>query len=172
MRTNARESYAGGVGESSAPGVVSREAGKPDYFLGVAEEIGGCPGEDVSVVPETADGEKSSVVLRADGLLHLRWAPGVAIQVDDAREAMAKVNELCQQEQHPMLVDMAAVASVSREARGVWSIPCGASRIALLGTSPVDRVLANFFLGVHVPPCPTRFFTSRSEAMDWLDAGA
>jgi hypothetical protein len=67
-----------------------------------------------------------------------------------------------------MLVDMAAVASVSREARGVWSIPCSASRIALLGKSPVDRVLANFFLGVHVPPCPTRFFTSRSEALDWL----
>ncbi|WP_442542502.1 DUF7793 family protein [Arthrobacter sp. KN11-1C] len=141
-------------------------------FWGVAEELGGCPREDVIVVPETADGEKASVVLRGDGLLHLRWAQGVDIQVDDARAAMAKVNELCQQEQYPMLVDMAKVASVSREARGVWSIPCGASRIALLGTSPVDRVLANFFLGVHVPPCPTRFFTSRSEAMDWLNAGA
>lgn len=70
-----------------------------------------------------------------------------------------------------MLVDMATVASVSREARSIWSIPCGASRIALLGTSPVDRVLANFFLGVHIPPCPTRFFTSRSEALDWLNSG-
>ncbi|UVJ41709.1 STAS/SEC14 domain-containing protein [Arthrobacter sp. CJ23] len=124
------------------------------------------------MVPDTADGGKFSVDLSVDGLLHLRWLPGVHIQVEDARAAMAKVNELCQQEQHPMLVDMAAVASVSREARAVWSIPCGASRIALLGQSPVDRVLANFFLGVHVPPCPTRFFTSRSEAMDWLDAGA
>ncbi|WP_462200383.1 DUF7793 family protein [Arthrobacter sp. B2a2-09] len=124
------------------------------------------------VVPDTADGGKAGVDLSVDGLLHLRWLPGVDIQVEDARAAMAKVNELCQQEQHPMLVDMAAVASVSREARGVWSIPCGASRIALLGTSPVDRVLANFFLGVHVPPCPTRFFTSRSDALAWLNPGA
>lgn len=124
------------------------------------------------VVPDTADGGKSSVDLSVDGFLHLRWVPGVAIEVEDARAAMAKVNELCRQEQHPMLVDMAEVASVSREARAVWSIPCGASRIALLGKSPVDRVLANFFLGVHVPPCPTRFFTSRSEAIDWLDVGA
>ena len=124
------------------------------------------------MVPDTADGGKASVDLGVDGLLHLRWLPGVDIQVEDARAAMAKVNELCQQEQYPMLVDMAAVNSVSREARGVWSIPCGASRIALLGTSPVDRVLANFFLGVHVPPCPTRFFTSRSEALDWLNVGA
>jgi hypothetical protein len=69
-----------------------------------------------------------------------------------------------------MLVDMAAVASVSREARSIWSIPCSASRIAMLGRSPVDRVLANFFLGVHIPPCPTRFFTSRNDAMEWLSA--
>ena len=122
--------------------------------------------------PVAVEGAKASVELGNDGLLHLRWLPGVQIQLEDARAAMAKVNEVCQQEQHPMLVDMAAVGSVSREARGVWSIPCGASRIALLGKSPVDRVLANFFLGVHVPPCPTRFFTSHSEAMEWLTSGA
>ncbi|MDJ0348352.1 STAS/SEC14 domain-containing protein [Cryobacterium sp. PH29-G1] len=110
--------------------------------------------------------------LTSGGLLHLRWFHGVDILVDDARAAMAEVNDLCQQERYPMLVDMATVDSVSREARAVWSIPCSASRIALLGKSPVDRVLANFFLGVHVPPCPTRFFTSRTEAMDWLSAGA
>nr|WP_306860619.1 STAS/SEC14 domain-containing protein [Arthrobacter bambusae] len=124
------------------------------------------------VVPDIADGGKASVDLSVDGHLNLRWQPGVHIDVEDAHAAMAKVNELCQRGQHPMLVDMASVASVSREARAVWSIPCGASRIALLGKSPVDRVLANFFLGVHVPPCPTRFFTSRAEAMDWLNAGA
>ena len=132
----------------------------------------GCPlGEDVIVVPVADGGGKASVDLGADGLLHLLWPHGARIEVEDARAAMAKVNEVCQQEHHPMLVDMAAVASVSREARGIWSIPCGASRIALLGESPVDRVLANFFLGVHVPPCPTRFFTSRSEAVAWLIAG-
>jgi hypothetical protein len=81
---------------------------------------------------------------------------------------MAKVNDVCLGVPHPMLVDMATVASVSREARSIWSIPCDAARIALLGRSPVDRVLANFFLGVHIPPCPTRFFTSRDEATDWL----
>ncbi|QDW29007.1 STAS/SEC14 domain-containing protein [Arthrobacter sp. KBS0702] len=122
------------------------------------------------VAPETVDGGKGSVELRDDGVVHLKWLSGITIEVEDARAAMAKVNDVCQGVPRPMLVDMAAVASVSREARGVWSIPCDASRIALLGRSPVDRVLANFFLGVHIPPCPTRFFTSRSEATDWLNA--
>ncbi len=129
-------------------------------------------GEDVVVDSVAAEGAKASLEMSNEGFLHLRWLPGVHIQVEDARAAMEKVNETCRQEQHAMLVDMAAVGSVSREARAVWSIPCSASRIALLGKSPVDRVLANFFLGVHVPPCPTRFFTSRSEAMEWLNAGA
>ncbi|QDY89083.1 STAS/SEC14 domain-containing protein [Arthrobacter sp. UKPF54-2] len=119
--------------------------------------------------PETVDGGKGSVELGDDGVVHLKWLSGITIEVEDARAAMAKVNDLCQGVPHPMLVDMAAVASVSREARGIWSIPCDASRIALLGRSPVDRVLANFFLGVHIPPCPTRFFTSRSDATDWLN---
>jgi len=116
------------------------------------------------------DGSKAEFEMSADGVLLLRWLPGVHIEVEDARAAMAQVNVMCEQEQHAMLVDMATVASVSREARAVWSIPCRASRIALLGKSPVDRVLANFFLGVHVPPCPTRFFTARTEATNWLMA--
>lgn len=122
------------------------------------------------VAPESVDGGKGSVKLLGDGFIHLKWLPGISIEVADARAAMAKVNEVCEGDAYPMLVDMAAVASVSREARSIWSIPCSASRIALLGRSPVDRVLANFFLGVHIPPCPTRFFTSRSDAMEWLSA--
>jgi len=81
---------------------------------------------------------------------------------------MAAVNVVADGREYPMLVDMATTESVSRQARAVFSIPCAASRIALLGSSPVDRVLANFFLSLHVPPCPTRFFTSRDDAMAWL----
>jgi len=114
------------------------------------------------------EGGKGSVELRGDGVVHLIWTPNIKIDVADARAAMAMVNEVCNGVGHPMLVDMAAAETVSREARAVWAIPCAASRIALLGSSPVDRVIANFFLGIHTPPCPTQFFTSKSEAMSWL----
>lgn len=120
---------------------------------------------------KVVDGGKGTLRLREDGILHLKWEQSVQIEEVDARAAMAAVNELCGDESHPMLVDMATTASVSRAARAVFSIPCAASRIALLGTSPVDRVMANFFLGVHIPPCPTRFFTSRADATEWLKVG-
>lgn len=118
--------------------------------------------------PITVKGGKGTVDLEADRYIHLVWNRSVRIEEVDAQEAMAAVNVVADGSEYPMLVDMATTESVSRQARAVFSIPCAASRIALLGSSPVDRVLANFFLSLHVPPCPTRFFTSRDDAMAWL----
>lgn len=113
-------------------------------------------------------GGKGTLELRSDGVIHLIWKPKARIGLEEAQSAMAAVNEVAGKRRYPMLVDMATTEDVTRAARAVFSIPCAASRIALLGSSPVDRVLANFFLGLHTPPCPTRFFTSRPESMDWL----
>ncbi|MET1089681.1 MAG: STAS/SEC14 domain-containing protein [Arthrobacter sp.] len=118
--------------------------------------------------PVTVGGGKGTVELRSDGVIHLIWERKVRIEQRDAQAAMAAVNEIAGDNTYPMLVDMATTESVSRGARSVFSIRCAAHRIALLGASPVDRILANFFLGVHIPPCPTRFFTSRTESMQWL----
>ena len=122
--------------------------------------------------PIIVDGGKGTVELRPDGVIHLVWEPRVRIEKEDAQAAMAAVNRIAGGGTYPMLVDMATTESVSIQARSVFSIPCAANRIALLGASPVDRILANFFLGVHVPPCPTRFFTSRDDSMKWLQQTA
>lgn len=118
--------------------------------------------------PITVKGGKGTVDLEDGRYIHLVWNRSVRIEEVDAHAAMSSVNVVADGGEYPMLVDMATTESVSRQARAVFSIPCAASRIALLGSSPVDRVLANFFLSLHVPPCPTRFFTSRDDAMAWL----
>jgi hypothetical protein len=118
--------------------------------------------------PITVKGGKGTVELEDGRYIHLVWNRSVRIEAEDAMSAMDTVNVVGDGSEYPMLVDMATTESVSRQARAVFSIPCAASRIALLGSSPVDRVLANFFLSLHVPPCPTRFFTSRDDALAWL----
>lgn len=65
----------------------------------------------------------------------------------------------------------ATVSSVSRGARAVFARPCRASKIALLGVSPVDKVIANFVLAMNKTTRPKRFFTSRAEALEWLVEG-
>jgi hypothetical protein len=120
------------------------------------------------VTSQPAEEVKADLTLDEQGVVQLKWPRGVSITESEAEAAMRNVNELCGTRRHPMLVDMATTAQVSRGARAVFGRPCQASRIALLGASPVDKVLANFILGINKLPCPTRFFTSRDDAMAWL----
>jgi hypothetical protein len=120
------------------------------------------------VTSQPAGEAKADLTLDGQGVVQLRWPRGASISESDAETAMRNVNELCGDRCLPMLVDMATTAQVSRGARAVFGRPCQASRIALLGASPVDKVLANFILGINKLPCPTRFFTSRNDAMAWL----
>jgi hypothetical protein len=110
----------------------------------------------------------SSLDFDSNGILRLQWARGVVIDAPNAQRAMDRVNEMCAGRPTPLLIDMATTESVSRAARAVFAKRCDASAIALLGSSAVDRVLANFFLGVNSAPVPTRFFTNSDEAVRWL----
>ncbi|WP_091251303.1 STAS/SEC14 domain-containing protein [Arthrobacter sp. ok909] len=110
----------------------------------------------------------SSLGFDSSGILRLEWARGIVIDAPNAQLAMDRVNALCGGRPTPLLIDMATTESVSRAARAVFAKRCDASAIALLGASAVDRVLANFFLGVNSAPVPTRFFTDRDEAVRWL----
>jgi hypothetical protein len=115
-----------------------------------------------------SEGGKGTVTLENQEIIHLLWKPKVRIEASDAKAAMAAVNSVAQDLEYPMLVDMTTTESLGRQARSVFTTRCAASRIALLGTSPVDRILANWSLGIQNLPCPTRFFTSKTEAMTWL----
>ncbi|TLM82983.1 STAS/SEC14 domain-containing protein [Pseudarthrobacter sp. NamE2] len=105
------------------------------------------------------------------GILQLTWPRHAIVGSSDAEAAMRMVNELCGQTERPLLVDMATVSTVSRGARAVFARPCQASQVALLGASPVDKVIANFVLAMNKASRPKRFFTSRVEAMKWLMKG-
>jgi hypothetical protein len=112
-----------------------------------------------------------SLTIDDEGFVILKWPAAVTITGPSARHAMDEVNRICGATRRPMLVDMATTKSVAREARTVFAEPCAASRIAMLGRSPVDRVIANYTLGRFTPPCPTRFFTDRDQAMEYLREG-
>ena len=88
-----------------------------------------------------------SLTIDDEGLLILVWPRGVKITGPAARHALDEVNRICDGTARPMLVDMATTKSVAREATVVFGEQCAASRIAMLGRSPVDRVIANFALG-------------------------
>src|SRR5664279_739169 len=118
-----------------------------------------------------ADNRYESLTIDDEGFLRLLWPVGAQITGQSAQEAFDEVNRICAGTRRPMLVDMATTKSVARDARAVFGQPSAASRIALIGHSPVDRVIANFTLGVSTVPCPTKFFTDREQAYAFLRDG-
>lgn len=108
------------------------------------------------------------VRLESTGVVRLSWRTGMRIDGALADAAMARVDQLNGSLERPLLVDMTGTAPLTREARMTFGRRCSASRIALLGTSEVDRVIANFTLGVLRTPVPTRYFTVEAKALGWL----
>jgi hypothetical protein len=113
-----------------------------------------------------------SVSVDPTGVVRLSWTSGLRITGFLAASAMSSVDRLNGDRERPLLVDMTGTAVLTREARQTFARKCSASRIALLGKSAVDRVIANFALGVSAVPVPTRFFTSEPAALAWLRDGA
>lgn len=113
-------------------------------------------------------GDDLTLRVDGDGIVRLTWRSALRIDSALAERAMSLVDDLNGTTERPLLVDMTGTAQLTREARMVFGRRCSASRIALVGRSEVDRVIANFFLSVGRVPVPTRFFTSESAAIDWL----
>ena len=71
--------------------------------------------------PITVDGGKGTVELDAEGVLQLVWKPATVLVADDVHAAMAKVNELADGAEYPMLIDITNTQMVTRQARSVFS---------------------------------------------------
>jgi hypothetical protein len=118
---------------------------------------------------EDAERERA-VTLRVErgGYVRCDWRRGTRITGELARAAITRLDELTGGRKHPLLVDMRGTASLTREGRQAFAEEYSASKVALLGESAVDRVIANFTLSVIVMAIPTRYFTSEPDALAWL----
>jgi hypothetical protein len=101
------------------------------------------------------------------GVLHMRWKPGAYIGIDVGRAGIEAISTLCQGARLPMLVEIRGVTH-SAAARKLFPDPSNISRLALLGSSPVDRVIAMLRLPLVSAEFPVRYFTTRDKAVAWL----
>jgi hypothetical protein len=109
-----------------------------------------------------------TVELSSPDVLHVRWTPGAIVTEADAKALKSRAAELSSGRTLPMLVEMASMKWIDRRATEMFSAPWPLARMALVGASPVDEVIASFYTSRHNHACPTRFFTSIDEAMTWL----
>src|SRR5690242_1046510 len=97
------------------------------------------------------------------------WAPGSVCGLAEAAAVTTEVKALGRGPV-PILVDMRGMARLERPAREHFiGDQGGVSAIALLAGSAVNRMIANFFIGLKRMPIPIRIFTDRDAALFWLD---
>jgi hypothetical protein len=102
------------------------------------------------------------------GIVWITWPQGIRIDEAMARDAMGQLGVYNDGRKQPTVVEMVGVAGLTREGRQVFTGDFAASRMALLGNKPVERVIANFALAVSKHTVPIRFFTTEEAAVEWL----
>lgn len=101
-------------------------------------------------------------------ILCLKWAPGAVVRESDAKALMQRAAALSAGRTLPLLVEMTGMTWIDRRAQEAFASSWPLARAAIVGTSAVDEAIARFYMARHHPDHPTRFFTSRDEAMAWL----
>ncbi len=120
--------------------------------------------------------ETSTQKLYWDSENEIVWGELFADQTTKERakenvDAQERVRDILGKAKTRVLIDMAAISEISKEARDYFANERTASiqRVtALLISSPVSRVIGNFFMGLNKPISPTRLFTDPREAIKWL----
>lgn len=107
--------------------------------------------------------------LRSDGIVQLVWAPATAMRFEDAIAAIDAMTKLTEGRRSPLLVDAHSAGPQDRAARSEF-VRRGdlVSAVALLASTPLSRMMGNFFIAVSKPMAPTKLFNDESLALAWL----
>jgi hypothetical protein len=107
----------------------------------------------------------------ADGIFHVTALPGVEETLADAQESFRANAVFRTGRSLPTLIDLRGVKSQSRDVRQFYSSPEVTQTIsarALLVSSRVSMLMANFLMTISRVSLPTRVFTDEAEAIEWL----
>ena len=106
-----------------------------------------------------------------NNILYGEFFPNIIVDLEIAKVMIDSRLELSQNKEHIFLCDISKIKSVTKEARRYLSTDVGIKGIvagALIIDSTVSKIIGNFFLSIDKPPVPTRLFTNKEDALNWL----
>lgn len=117
------------------------------------------------------ENDKIKFTLRPDNIFQTECFPDTVMNLEDGKESTRITSEMIKNEPLPLLCDLTNVVKMSQECRQWFAGKEHAetfSKAALIVTSPISRIIGNFFLGLNKPLKPTRLFTNKEDAIKWL----
>jgi len=115
--------------------------------------------------------DKIKFTLGLDDILYIECYPNTVMTLEGAKESTRIGGELTNDKPRPLLCDLTNVVKMTQDCRKHFAGKEHAaifSKCALIVTSPISRIIGNFFLGANKPLKPTRLFTDREEGLKWL----
>ncbi|MHA7239170.1 DUF7793 family protein [Arthrobacter sp. TMS1-12-1] len=113
----------------------------------------------------SAAGGRATLSLLRPALIRLTWAPCTEVQGTDARDVLERSLELVGHVPYAVLVDMREITIITAGARAAYGSERMVLAAAMLGLTPVDRVIA---ASVQQSVHEVRFFTEEGAALAWL----
>jgi hypothetical protein len=108
----------------------------------------------------------------SDRVVHMVFKAESAHGVEEARQVVQAHDTLADGTPCPVLADITAVtAGADRAAREFYVSPEGShskTAMAMVTTSPFQKMLGNFFFRMNKPPYPSRMFNDAGSALSWL----
>jgi len=115
--------------------------------------------------------EQIKFTISHDNILHIECVPNTIMDLDKGKLSTQIGGEMVKNKPLPMLCDLTNVVKMTKECRSHFAGPEHAeifTKCALIVTSPISKIIGNFFLGANKPLRPTRLFTSKEEGIKWL----
>lgn len=107
-----------------------------------------------------------------DDILYSNYQKNIIIDLDIAKKIIEDRVKFTKGKNYPILIDFTNLHSVTKEARDYMNDPQGGlkglSAGAFLSNSLVTTLFVNLYLTINKPTIPAKFFTKKTEAVNWL----
>ena len=115
---------------------------------------------------------KFAIYLLTEELLHIIYKKDRSIDLKAAQLIVQDRMKLQHGRKMPVLCDIREVRWVNKKARDYLALEGSQwiTALAFLVDPPVTDVISTIYLGTHAQDIPTKAFTSKSEALDFLKA--
>ncbi|MDQ0030823.1 DUF7793 family protein [Arthrobacter bambusae] len=141
---------------------------QPEDELQLATEVNTVSDVDGGGAWFSSNHENARLEDAGDGILRITLRPGGRITAKDGALVQERCLALTGGTGAAVLLQVIGVESIDRDAVRFFSEAVTIKAFAILGSTPVDRVIAHARHGLPAPQCPTRYFSDEQEALGWL----
>ena len=108
----------------------------------------------------------------SESILFFEYKPDVVIDLVAAQRIVADRIQMQKEKAYPVLCDIRGIADSDKAARDYLAQHGSvlAKAVSILGHQSVSILMISFYLKISKPQVPTRIFTDKSDALEFLKA--